>query len=198
MPSVIDDLDNPHERGSIFVSYSRHEASTVKMLVGLIRGANAPVFFDNDSIPPGSKWEEAIHSAIEKCRQMMVFWCIHSSKSKWVSKEISIAEKMDKPIIPVLLDKTSLKKHLRKYQYIDLSEGVRHAPDISGSMLSTVGAYCIGQSREQHISGVPEWLSVETSQPEPATISNIDHRIIWLSNSVNSICDYLKKNYDYY
>ena len=88
----------------VFVSYSKDDASVVRPITNLIRAVGPPAFRDEDSIRPGKKWRLEIFSAIEKCQLMLVFWCEHAKKSQEVEVEYRRAIKLNKDVVPVLLD----------------------------------------------------------------------------------------------
>lgn len=85
----------------------------------LLRVAKGWVFFAPDSIAPGTDWMREIEKAIEECKLMVVFWCAHSKESKWVRNEYLTAIKLDKGIVPVVLDNTPVPDELGKFQGID-------------------------------------------------------------------------------
>jgi hypothetical protein len=105
---------------TVFVSYSRIDASIVKPIVEVIRATGPSVFRDEDSIRPGSRWRAEISSAIERCKAILIFWCEHACVSVEVQAEYERAMKLGKDVVPILLDSTPLSKALAEYQAIDL------------------------------------------------------------------------------
>lgn len=114
----------PHDK-KLFISYSRLDAGLVEPLVNMLRAAkSAPVFLDQDNIPPGKQWRVWIARAINDADAMLVFWCGHSAGSEEVRKEYQAAIQANKTVIPALLDSTPLPGDLGTFQGIDLRQTV--------------------------------------------------------------------------
>jgi len=114
-----------------FVSYSRSDQALVEPLVQLMRLSGRKVFWDRDSIEPGRKWADVLTESIEKCRQLLLVWCCHSSGSEHVEAEISTALKASVPIVPLLLCEHLPKGEIAEYQWIDMRQGISHQCDLS-------------------------------------------------------------------
>ena len=115
-----------------FVSYSRIDKDIINPLVDLLRSAlvgHGTVFLDSDCIPAGENWPKSIEIALIKCTNVYVFWCNHSSGSDEVQKEYVKALELEKPVIPVLMDDTSLPKELADIQAIDFRDMHLHGPE---------------------------------------------------------------------
>jgi hypothetical protein len=93
------------------------------------------VFYDQDSIRPGAKWQNEIDDAIRSVRLLVVFWCTHSQGSEEVGREIGVALSSDKDVLPVLLDSTPLSEPLAEFQWIDFQGmvGRVHASSMDGN-----------------------------------------------------------------
>jgi hypothetical protein len=120
------DPSDAENRFDLFVSYSRKDSHLVDGLVKVLRLTGRTVFVDNDSIEAGSIWEDTLRHAVSKAEQIVLFWCCHSSGSKWVAAEIAQAIDEKKPIVPLLLCDEPVPKPVAKYQWIDLQLGVKH------------------------------------------------------------------------
>ena len=91
------------EPETLFLSYGREDRALVTAVAKLVRTATTnTVFRDEESIPPGAKWEQAIEGAICRSSQVYVFWCEHAAASEWVEREYNTALELGKKIIPVL------------------------------------------------------------------------------------------------
>jgi len=120
----------------LFASYARGDARHVHLLVKLVRASGAPVFLDTDSIPPGTKWREALAAAISSASAVVVFWSARAAQSKEVEAEYEEGIRLDKTIIPVCLDEAPLPSALSPYQALDLQElFVPHDPSYPASRL---------------------------------------------------------------
>jgi len=108
-----------------FACYSHDDEMIVKPLIDWWRLVS-PVFFDQDCIEPGEEWEERLHSAIRGAEKIFVFWCTHAQKSRWVKREYVLAIKLDRTVVPILMDGTKLPRPLRAYQYRDARGISRH------------------------------------------------------------------------
>lgn len=106
-------------RPSFFVSYAREEGATVEPIVKILRAANRKVFFDQDSIRPGSNWRIALHDALDKAKAVFLFWSKNAAESAEVEREWRAALEGRKAILSVLLDNTPLPPELRPFQWID-------------------------------------------------------------------------------
>src|SRR5690349_8037736 len=120
-------MEQKERKYGIFISYCHEDAklvSPITKLLGAIR--KDLVFQDTKDIEPGEKWEEKLVSALDEAEIVIVFWCKHSAKSKYVRKEYNKAIKTQKKIIPVLLDDTPLVRRLKKYEFSDWREIIVH------------------------------------------------------------------------
>lgn len=104
----------------LFVSYGRADEAVVKPLVDLLRLVATDVFRDRDSIRPGAKWRVVIESAVDRCTDFLLFWCAHAEASREVAAEYGQALGLNKRVVPMLLDETSLTADLAQYQAIDM------------------------------------------------------------------------------
>lgn len=104
----------------VFISYSRRDKPLVEALVAFLRGADIPVFRDEDSIPSGVKWRAHISTAIAKSKLIYVFWCEHSAESEEVRWEYETGIAGAKRIVPVLITSAPLPTQLGQFNGIDL------------------------------------------------------------------------------
>jgi hypothetical protein len=95
-------------RYDIFLSYSRADSDCVTPLRDELRRLGYRVFFDVQSIDPGSPWKERLRRAIRASRALVLCWSEHTRGSEYVTFEYSQAEAFRRPIFPWRLDKTPL------------------------------------------------------------------------------------------
>jgi hypothetical protein len=88
--------------GNVFVSYSKEDEHYVKQLLSLLRNSGLPVWAD-DRIDFGDRWWRTIVANIRASVAMVIVMTPASENSKWVEREILLADKLDKPLFPVLL-----------------------------------------------------------------------------------------------
>ncbi len=127
-PSVGADSEAKGESHFLFVSYSRHDEPSIAAVVDLLRLTDTKVFRDRDSIRAGDKWRTAIQKAIQQLTACLIFWCAHSATSSEVGREVELALKFRKRLIPVLLDDSPLNGLLQDFQAIDMRALQRHIP----------------------------------------------------------------------
>jgi hypothetical protein len=106
----------------LFVSYSRTDETLIRPLVDLLRLSATEVFRDRDGIGFGEDWRLAIESAVNRCTDFLVFWCTHSAHSPEVTNEYTLALRLNKRIVPVLLDNSTLTLPLERLQAIDMRQ----------------------------------------------------------------------------
>ena len=106
----------------VFLSYSRRDSSQVTPIYKLLKGLGHTVFMDEQSIPPGKKWQDAILEHLTNGEVLVVFWTQRASRSEHVKHEIhqfSLTHP-DKPIIPLLVDGTPPPDEAKDFQHIDI------------------------------------------------------------------------------
>ncbi|WP_020521060.1 toll/interleukin-1 receptor domain-containing protein [Catelliglobosispora koreensis] len=87
---------------SVFISYSRQDADYVRELVLFLRGHDLVVWVD-DAIATGDRFAEVLETQISQCSAFVPVLTPASAGSKWVRREISFADELAKPILPLLL-----------------------------------------------------------------------------------------------
>lgn len=117
---------------SVFVSYSHDDVALVTPIVKLLRLNKTLIFQDMDSIELGRRWREQASRALAEARLIVLFWCVHSSRSSEVESEYRSALKTGKDLLPVLLDATPLPAELSEFQWIDFrgTVGANHANEV--------------------------------------------------------------------
>jgi len=99
----------------VFFSYARLDRDLAREHIDGMRSKGIIVWQDISDIDPGEEWPEALASAItdSECAGVVVQWSEAAKKSKWVRKEIEIAQTAGKTIFPLLLDDTPLRDPLK-------------------------------------------------------------------------------------
>ena len=97
----VDSLDNGHK---VFISYSRKDSDVAKGICDILNKMNIPYWIDIDGVYSGANFKEIIVNAISSSDIVLFLSSENSNKSDNVAKEISIADKYGKIIIPVRLD----------------------------------------------------------------------------------------------
>ena len=102
----------------IFLSYSRRDQEYVKKLAKRTTKAGFEIWMD-DRIDFGSKWAFEIEKNINECAAFIVVMTTNSRQSDWVRKELLRAQRLDKPIFPILLEGENWLE-LEDTQFLDL------------------------------------------------------------------------------
>lgn len=98
----------PTQPGFLFISYSRVDEDFAKKLAGDLNRHDIPIWLDDLALRAGDNWPQIIAAAIDKCRAMLVIISPESMDSQWVERELSLADKKGKPVLPVLYRHTPL------------------------------------------------------------------------------------------
>lgn len=98
----------PTQPGFLFISYSRVDESFAKKLAGDLRRHYIPVWLDDLALRTGDNWPQIIAAAIGKCQAVLVIISSDSVASQWVERELSLADKKGKSILPLLYHPTPL------------------------------------------------------------------------------------------
>lgn len=88
----------------IFISYSKHDAAYAHKLVARLRQEGYDVWIDDRRLRSSDDWWPSIVHAIWGCAAIIVIMSPASDRSRWVQREITIADQRQKPIYPLLLD----------------------------------------------------------------------------------------------
>jgi hypothetical protein len=128
----------------IFLSYPRVHVRLVSLLAHLLRVGNVRAFQDITAIEPGDDWEVVLVTSIEAATTVVVFWCDHSLRSTWVNREIDLALKGEKRIVPLLLDKTPMPQKLARFHGIDFASEFHHPAAKRAIVQIVVGVLTLG------------------------------------------------------
>jgi len=109
----------------IFISYSRHDTTVVDEFVAILEGEGFSVWIDRDGIESGDAFKRKILRAIKESQVVLFFSSEHSNQSDWTAKEIGVAVKYKKHIIPIKLDGSNFNEDIEfdliNLDYIDYS-----------------------------------------------------------------------------
>lgn len=93
---------------SIFVSYAHKDKARVKPIVRKLSELGFNTWLDIQSIRGGEFWSVEIAQAISKCNFFILFISKFSMKSDFVRREVDLALRKKRKIIPVRLDDTDI------------------------------------------------------------------------------------------
>lgn len=106
---VVKDLthkDSPKHK--IFISYSRKDDEKARGICGLLNEMDIAYWIDINGVFSGANFKEEIVNAISSSEIVLFLSSKNSNSSANVAKEISIADKCQKIIIPVRLDNSAM------------------------------------------------------------------------------------------
>ena len=109
----------PADTPAAFFSYSREDKAFAQQLAADLKEAGANVWIDELDIEPGTRWDDAVDSALQNCPRMLVVLSPVSIKSDNVRDEVSFALSKQKRVIPVLYRECEVPFRLARLQYID-------------------------------------------------------------------------------
>lgn len=92
------------KNAKIFICYSRKDQSEIKGICDLLNQMDIPYWIDIDGSYSGENFKEIIVETLEKVDLVLFISSEQSNKSNNVAKEINIADKLNKTIIPIRLD----------------------------------------------------------------------------------------------
>lgn len=106
-----------------FISYSRVDSDLVLRLAKDLRNAGIPIWLDQIDIVAGSRWDQAIETALASCSAIIVALSPESVASVNVMDEVSFALDEKKSVFPVLIKPCKVPFRLRRLQAIDFGPG---------------------------------------------------------------------------
>jgi hypothetical protein len=121
----------------VFVSYSRKDAEPALQIVAQLKSNNFDVWLDRHAITGGNLWREDIVKAINECSVFLILLSAASVQSRNVRKELDLADKKGKPVLPLFLSLVDLPDNmeyaLAGIQWIDctrLELGIQQVMDV--------------------------------------------------------------------
>ncbi len=105
----------------VFISYCHSDHNYANKFAAALHHKGFPVWLDL-SINTGDRWFETIVDEIRKCSVFIVVMSPEAEESEWVEKEILIAQKYCKPILPLLV-RGEVFEILIATQYQDVRNG---------------------------------------------------------------------------
>ena len=94
----------------IFISYSRKNMEAARAVRSVLQANGLSVWMDENSIVVGTDYADRIPAAIEACTAFVLVLSQESMMSAWVRKELDTALLMEKPILPIHIDKSNISR----------------------------------------------------------------------------------------
>ncbi len=119
---VPEDVGDP---SPVFVSYSRRDGAVVYPLVAEVEASGREVWIDKDEIHAGGNWAGMIVRAIRGSDTFCLMCSAEAFQSDNVRREIYIADKYKRKLLPVRLDSSEMPEDFEYFlidrQWLDLS-----------------------------------------------------------------------------
>ena len=112
----------------IFISYANEDRDAAAQLARLLESAGWRVWWDR-RIPAGRTWRAVLEDALHEMRCMVVLWSENSVQSPWVAEEAEQARRLNKSIVPVLIQQVEPPIGFRAIQAADLAKWDGSADD---------------------------------------------------------------------
>jgi hypothetical protein len=116
--------------GHIFISYSRKDSEFVNRLMPALEQYGFPTWSDIHGITGGDVWKATISRAVRECDAFLVVLSPQSADSENVAKELAVATKHARRILPVLYQACKIpdkmEYDLAELQWADFSEHPFH------------------------------------------------------------------------
>jgi len=103
----------------VFISYARHDLSTIEPLESALLSHDIAVWRDQERIYGGQQWPKAIGEAIAAHDYVLLVWSKSAAQSHFVEFEWNSAIALRKTILPCVLDDTPLPPALSAINAID-------------------------------------------------------------------------------
>lgn len=91
----------------VFMSYARRDSNYVNLLIDYLRLEKVEVWHDS-AIRVGEKFPAVLERKIAECSAVIVVLTPAACESEWVAREIDLAAKERKEILPLLLERCAL------------------------------------------------------------------------------------------
>ena len=98
-------------KNTVFIAHGSDDNSTqiAKEILASLSREGVSVWLDEVAIRPGDHLKDKIEDGLKRARHVLAVVTPESGKSRWVSKEVEIAARLKKRIIPVLASGASPK-----------------------------------------------------------------------------------------
>lgn len=108
----------------VFISHSSIDKEVADKVCATLEAKGLTCWIAPRDIVPGSEWAVAISNAIAEIKAMVVIYSKNAEQSTQVPKEIALAEKRGKCILPYKIDDTELTGALYRTGTIQFAPGL--------------------------------------------------------------------------
>ncbi len=104
--------------GYVYLSYSRQNAEIAQRLVQDLQQRGYTLWIDTADLAPGTRWSDQIETAIREA-EVFITLLSPAAQNRTIHNEIEIARAAGKPIIPVILEPTTIPASLANHQVVN-------------------------------------------------------------------------------
>ncbi|MEV0362085.1 TIR domain-containing protein [Nocardia fusca] len=107
---------------AVFISYHSSKRPVVEHIARYFQRRGISTWWAPRDIPPGSKWDEAISTAIKQASALVLLFCASADSSVHVKREVALADRARIPIYWVRLEQVEpegLGYYLSPTQWVD-------------------------------------------------------------------------------
>ena len=109
----------------VFISYARENKKKVSDEISPVLTAGGHTVWFDEQLLPGEDWKPALAKEIAQCDVFVYAATTESVRSEWCAWELGTAVRLEKAVIPVLLEHgITLPAPLDQLQWADFSAGV--------------------------------------------------------------------------
>jgi len=117
----------------VFISYSTLNSKFAQQLADKLRKEGFNVWIDNSQLRSSDNWWKSIVLAIRESSAFIVIMTPDAKESKWVQREVTLADVWNKPIFPILLGGDNWEIFVLT-QYEDVHKPGGMQPDYKGKL----------------------------------------------------------------
>ncbi len=114
----------PHKSAHSLISSSSKDESVANEVVRFLEADGVKCWISSRDVPAGENYQEAIVHAIELARELIFLFSESSNASNEIKKELSLADSLNVPVIPLRLSPIApsgaLRYELATRQWIDM------------------------------------------------------------------------------
>jgi hypothetical protein len=158
----------------IFISYSKKDIEFARHLKWLLEAQGFQIWMDEKGIDPSDDWWETIEASVVNCMALVVIMSDNSRHSRWVRREVLLAENLSKPLFPVLLG-GQVWTQLADIQSADMTAGVKS--DLPDEFLRALRQAIKGKSK------LPDTVQL----PRPVQPKKPRRRGLWIGVALGAL-----------
>lgn len=98
--------------GYFFVSYAHADLHRMLPVLDGLHAAGYALWFDKGLLG-GQDWDTGLALRLQGCRALVLFWSPASAASKWVEREVRLADELGKPIFAVRIGDAAMTPAMR-------------------------------------------------------------------------------------